>query len=184
MLSTLEWLARYGFIDIIFGVGILGLVADFVRRAFPRKCDHLHVDVCAGGPVTIPRAGQVQNSFTINLRGAGTTNIYVARAYFKTRIRRWWSLWLLKTATKLKVHPKSFRIAHKDAFELKFANSSTTPFTAYETLITPGSSASGTSTWLPLEEAVDSDLIQKRSCGILVVEYATSGRQGTHIVAV
>lgn len=45
MMKWLEWLAKYGIIDIIFGVGIISLVVRFLHRFFPRNLDHLHVHV-------------------------------------------------------------------------------------------------------------------------------------------
>lgn len=177
MLQTLEWLARYGIIDIFFGVGVIGFVAHLIRKVVPSNCEHLHVDVYMGGPVEIPRAGKLDHSFVIALRNAGQVNLYVARAYFRPKLRRWWSLWLLRTPTSLKVHPKSYRIADKDAFELKPAEEHE-GFTRYETLVRPGDSRSGVVTWLPLVKSANQEDIERRRCGVLYVEYATRGKQG------
>jgi hypothetical protein len=140
----------------------------------------------AGGPVTIPDvAEQLQHSFAIDLRNVGPANIYVARAYFRPKLRRWWFLWLRRSPTRLKVHPQAFRIASKDAFALAFkgeqAFAGQQVFTEHETLIRPVPPTT-VRTWLPLTEEVRQKEIEKRRCGVLYVEYATSGKQGLHVV--
>jgi hypothetical protein len=179
VLSIFEWLAKYGFIDIIFGLGVMGFLARLIQKVRPSNYDHFHIDASVGGPVAIPRAGNVNDSFSITIRNAGQTNIYIARAYFRPTLRHWKSLWLLRTPTRLKIHPQSSRIADKDAFELKFAQAES--FTEYEALVKPGSS-NGVSTWLPLEQSTNQEDINKRQCGKIYIEYATAGRQGVHVV--
>ena len=183
MLDILEWLAKYGIFDLVFGLGVISLLARFIKRVLPSNCDHLHVDVFVGGPVTIPRVGNLPHSFRISLRNAGQTNLYIARAYFRPKFRRWWSLWLRRSSTGLKVHPQSYRIADKDAFELKFSGGQDS-FTEYEALVRPGDSKQDVTTWLPLGEAASQEDIDKRRCGVLYVEYATTGKQGVHVVRV
>lgn len=184
MLKTLEWLAKYGFIDIIFGIGVVGFIARLVAKAFPSNYDHLHVHVSRGGPVSIPRAGQLNHSLSILIRNAGQTNFYIARAYFRAKQRSWKTLWLVRHKTDLTVHPEAYRITDKDAFELKFPCNSSTGFTDYETLVRPGPSNNGVTTWLPLTDEVSQDDIDNRTCGVLYIEYATSGKQGVHVVKV
>ncbi len=181
MLDTLEWLSKYGLIDIFFGLGVVSIIARLVYKVLPSNYDHLHIDASIGGKVSIPRVGEVEHSFSVSIRNSGQSNLYIARAYFRPRFRRWWSLWLKRTNTSLKVHPQSYRIANKDAFEVKFS-SNNSGFTEYETLVKPGDSRSGVTTWLPLSEAVAQENINKRRCGILYVEYATQGKQGVHKV--
>ena len=53
ILENLEWLAKYGFIDLIFGIGVVGLLANFLRRLLPANYDHLHIDAVNGGPCSI-----------------------------------------------------------------------------------------------------------------------------------
>jgi len=184
MLETLEWLTKYGFIEIFFGLGVVGLLARLIRKVLPSNYDHLHVDVFGSGPVTIPRVTDtIPHSFSIALRNAGNTNLYVARAYFRPKLRRWWSLWLRRSPTRLKVHPKAYRIIDKDAIELKFSGGQNN-FTEYETLVRPGASTQAVTTWLPLSEAANQEDINKRQCGVLYVEYATWGKQGVHVVRV
>jgi len=123
ILKTLEWLTKYGFLEIFLGIGVLGLVGKLVHRIVPSNCNYLDVSQSAGGPAAIPGAVeqlQVQHSFTIYLRNVGPANIYVARAYFRPKLRRWWSPWLYRTRTRLRVHPQACRIADKDAFALAF----------------------------------------------------------------
>lgn len=182
ILDTLEWLAKYGFIDIIFGIGVVGFLAGVIKKAFPSNYDHLHVSVCPSGAVSIPGAGQVPQSIMFTLGNAGQTNLYVARAFFRPKLRRWWTLWLKRFPTRLRVHSKSLRIAHKDAFELKFLGNHP-GFSNYEALVQPGHSK-GQITWLALEHPVQQIEIDNRRCGVLYIEYATSGKQGLHAVRV
>ena len=44
VLGLLEWLAKYGIIDIVFGLGIFTLFYSFIRRHFPRNLPGLLVD--------------------------------------------------------------------------------------------------------------------------------------------
>lgn len=184
MLDMLEWLARYGFIDILFGIGVIGFLAKLIKKALPNNYDHLHVHVSSGGPVSIPGAGPLNHSFSIEIRNAGQTNFYIARAFFRPKLRSWKTLWLIQQQTELKVHPESHRITDKDAFELKFLGASQAGFTDYEALVRPGSSSHGVTTWLPLEEPISQNIINERRCGVLYIEYATTGRQGVHVVRV
>lgn len=181
-METLKWLAEYGLIDIFFGLGVVGFIASLIRKALPSNYKHLHTSVTAGGPVTI-QTGPVGNSIWFHIRNAGQTNFYIARAYFRAERRSPFKLWLGWSRTPLRVHPDSARIAEKDgAFELKFSGQQQPQFfTAYEALVQPGSGNSQT-TWLALEEPLPSALIESRNCGVLYVEYATSGKQGTHVI--
>jgi hypothetical protein len=88
VLDALEWLAKYGFIDIIFGIGIVGFVARLMQKALPSNYDHLHVTVSPGGAVQIPGDPNVPNSVRFILNNAGQTNLSVARAYFRPKFRR------------------------------------------------------------------------------------------------
>ncbi len=179
VLDCLETLARYGIIDIVFGIGVIGFIGRLIRRAFPNNYDHLHVNASIGGPVQIPGPGILQNSLNISLSNSGQSNFYLARAYFRAKQRRWWLLWLCPVETKIKIHPASARILDKDAFELKFTGNQPQYFTEFETLIRPGSSNVKT-TWLALEQPLQQSLINKRKCGILYIEYAVAGQQGIH----
>ncbi|MGA2177042.1 MAG: hypothetical protein ABSH38_18865 [Verrucomicrobiota bacterium] len=177
-LDGLEWFTKHGFLEMLFGFGVLGLI----RRAFPRKYEHLHVNVTSGGPVSVPPQSAAQ-SLQIHLSNAGLVNLYIARAYFCAKQRHWWTLWLWNKPTQLRIHPKSDRIVDKDAFELKFRPGPASPFTEYETLIHPGH-PHRESTWLALESPVKQHLIDQRRCGVLYIEYATSDHQGVHKVNV
>lgn len=181
ILNTLESAAKYGFIDIIFGLGVISFLIGVIKKAFPSNYDHLHVSVSPGGAVSIPGAGPIPQSIVFTLSNAGRTNIYVARAFFRPKLRRWWLLWK-RTPTNLRIHPRSARIAHKDAFELKFIGSHP-GFSNFEALVPPGHSA-GQATWLALAQSVQQIDIDNRQCGVLYVEYATAGKQGLHAVRV
>ena len=182
ILDTLKWLAEYGFIDIIFGVGVIGFLARVIKKALPSNYDHLHISISPGAAVSIPGAGQVPQSIRFTLSNAGQANLFVARAYFRPKLRHWWSLWLKRTPTNIRVNPKSLRIAHKDAFELKFQGNNP-GFSNYEALVQPGH-PSGQTTWLALDQPLNQKDIDNRLCGVLYVEYATSGKQGRHVVRV
>ena len=181
-LGWLEWLAKYGFIEIFFGIGIIGFVARLMKKAVPSNYDHLHITVLPGGAVQIPGDPHVPNSVRFVLNNAGQTNLFVARAYFRPKFRRWWSLWLWRKSTAIRIHPLSYRIPQKDAYELKFTGNNS-GFTNYETLVPPAHST-GQVTWLPLQEPLQQSEVDKRHSGVIYVEYATSGKQGVHVVRV
>jgi hypothetical protein len=178
VLDTLEWLAKYGFVDIIFGVGILGFLSRRLREIIPSNYDHLHVNVTPGGRVGIS-VGMIDHSLQIQLRNSGQSNCYVARAHFRPKLRQRRGLWLKPTPTRVMVHPVSDRITDKDAFELKFLGRESI-FNDYETLIRPGHSAVQV-TWLAVVEPVQQEDINNRCCGKLYIEYAVSGKQGLHV---
>jgi hypothetical protein len=180
VLDALEWLARYGFIDILFGVGVIALLRRLLIKIVPSKYKWLEVNATPGGPVTIPGAGAVDQSFRIQLVNSGSTNCYVGRAYFRPKLRRWWLLWLKRTPTRIQVHPQSHRTVKKDAFELKFRDQEHEDiFSEFETLLRPRDFP-GQATWLALSMPVQQDDIDKHRCGVLYVEYAASGKQGVH----
>lgn len=182
-METLKWLAEYGLIDIFFGLGVVGLIAGLIRKVLPSNYAHLHTNVAAGGPITI-QTGPVGNSIQFHIKNAGTANFYIARAYFRSERRSPWKLWLGWRRTPLRVHPDSGRIAEKDnAFELKFCGQQPQFLTDLEALVQPGSSNSQT-TWLALEAPLPSELVESRNCGVLYIEYATQGKQGTHVIRV
>ena len=180
MLDTLEWLAKYGFIGIIFDLVVVGLLWRFLRRFLPSNYPHLHVGLSTGPAVNI-RDKPINTTVRIDIRNSGATNFYIARAYFRPKLRRWWLLWLYSCPTKLNVHPASDLIADKDAYELKFQDQRPGGFTEYEALVRPGHEK-GVMTWLALTDAASADMIQKRQCGTLFMEYAASGHQGIHKV--
>lgn len=183
MLSILEWLARYGIIDIIFGLGVVTLIWRLIRKLFPSNYDHLHVTINSGDPVSIQNVS-AEYSIVFNIRNTGHTNFYIARAYFHPKQRCFKKLWLGWGTTNLHVRPESDRIADKDnAFELKFQGQQPNCFEDYEALVRPGHS-NGITTWLALEEPIVNELIQNRRCGMLYIEYATAGKQGVHVVRV
>lgn len=178
VLTKLEWLAKYGFIDIIFGVGVTGLAWRLIRRVIPNNLDGIDVNLSQGGAVTI--LGQrVEQSLTIEIGNSSGKNCYIGRAYFSATQRRWWTLWLKRSSTRLRVYPKSKRITAKKAFELKFPGQNMQFLSEYETIIRPGHT-NVQSTFLALEEPVSQDIIEARCCGVLYLEYATSDTQGVH----
>jgi hypothetical protein len=183
LLDALERLTKYGLIDIFFGVGVISFLGGLIKKAFPTNYEHLHISIARGGPVSIPPGIRLSQSFQIQLSNAGQVNLYIARAYFQAKQRQWWTLWLWNKHTELHIHPRSDRIIDKDAFELKFPAQQPNYFTEYEALIRPGHS-NRQITWLALEEPIRQQLINRRVCGTLYVEYATSNKQGVHKIKV
>lgn len=183
ILEISEWMTRYGIYDILTILGVFTFIGNMIRRGFPSNYEHLHISASlAAGTFSIPPNVRVPQAFSIQLSNAGQTNLYIARAYFKSTQRAWWTLWLWGQPTALRVHPRSDRIADKDnAFELKFDGERPNHLTEYEALIPPGHN-NRRSTWLALEQPVEQRLINNRKCGILYVEYATSNKQGIHKV--
>lgn len=180
MLNTLEWLAKYGFIDLVFGFGITGLAWNFLRRFVPSNHPHLHVDLSPGGPVAIGNQ-EIATSVNFDIRISGSNNFYIARAYFRPAIRPWWLLWAIARPTDLRVHRASDRITDKAAYELKFQGDRLTGFNEYEALVRPGHNH-GVTTWLALAEPARECMFNERKCGVLYIEYASSGNQGIHRV--
>ena len=178
LLNKLEWLARYGFIDIIFGVGVTAFLWRLLRKVIPNNNDHLHVNLAPGGAMIINGARVVQ-SLIISIRNSGPKNCYIARAYFRPKQRRWWTLFLRRSSTRLEVDPLSDRIGSKDAFELKFSGEQPGYLSEYEAIVRPGH-AKGVSTSLALVRPASQSMIDERRCGTLCLEYATSERQGIH----
>jgi len=171
-------------VNLLANIGIIGYAAKLIRKGFPSNYEHLHISASQGGAVFIPPNITCQQSFSIQLSNAGQANIYIARAYFQSKQRVWWTLWLWNRDTNLRVHPRSDRIADKDnAFELKFPNSQPSLFTDYETLIRPGHNNRQT-TWLALEEPIEQRFIDGRKCGVFYIEYATSNKQGIHRIGI
>lgn len=188
ILTTLEWLAKYGFIDIFFGIGVIGVIsslAKLIRKSFPINHEDLHIDISQGGPVSIPPDIITQQSFNIQLSNSGKFNIYIARAYFLAKQRVWWTLWFWNKPTELAVHPGSHRITKKgNAFELKFSYAKQNIFEEHETLLRWKSDTNKQSTWLALSQPVAQQLINNRTCGTLYIEYATLDKRGVHKVKV
>ncbi|NLX20125.1 MAG: hypothetical protein GXY55_00445 [Phycisphaerae bacterium] len=182
-MDTLKWLAEYGFIDIIFGIGIVGFIWRLFQKALPSNYEHLHVNVTAGGRVTVA-TGPVDNSVVFHIRNAGQTNFYIARADFRAKQRASWKLWLAWTETQLCIHPSSDRITDLDnAIELKFQGQQQSYFTEYEALVRPGHN-NARSTWIPLCSPLQQAPVNSKKCGTLYIEYATAGKQGTHVTRV
>lgn len=183
ILNYLEWLAKYGFIDIFFGLGVISFIGALINKVLPSNYDNLVVEPHPGGAVQIPNHA-VANSFQINIHNMGNVNLYIARAYLKAKQRQWWTLWIWNRPTALQVHPASARVLGKDdAFELKFPGNQQMYFTDIETLVRPNNVAHQ-NTWLALNAPVNQELINKKKCGTLYIEYATVKKQGVHKIRV
>jgi hypothetical protein len=184
VLDSLEWLAKYGLIDIIFGIGVTGILWNFLRRRFPRRCEALVVDVAVSGTCQIPGSNGHVPSFTIHLRNTASgkdSNIYVARAYFR---KRYGFMGLFRPNGKLPVHPASERMLENDSYALKFrGQNKNVGFSDYETLILPGHEY-GEMTFLALANEPTYPVREKRVSGTLFIEYASKGTMGVHRVRV
>lgn len=183
-MELLATLSKYGIIDIFFGVGIPTFLWALLIKKFPKNFNRLHVSISNGPVVQIPPKGENSTSMKISLRNSGGTNLYVARAYFKTSQKKWYSLFLWNHKTELSVHPSSDRIADKgNAFELKFCGEPPKYFTEFEVLIKPGG-MNGVWTWLALSKPISDAQISEKGCGTLYIEYATQDYQGLHVVKI
>ena len=180
MLDWLEFASHYGLIDIFFGIGIPAVLWSVIRKRFPKNYPYLHVSASIlDNSVSIPPNHKNLPSIVFSLSNCGSSNFYIARAYFLPEKRDWRSLFFGKK-TALKVHPDSDKIADKrNAFELKFATDNPSIFTHFETIIRPGHE-NKKRTWLALSEPLTNDLIQQRNCGTLYIEYATKDYHGVH----
>lgn len=174
MLKWLEWLAKYGIIDIIFGVGIISLVIRFLHRFFPRNLDHLHVHVQRSQISSHSQHENYDNVLGIFISNSGTMNIYIAMAFFRPYSRK---AFFLKRRTKLNINPCAFKSAAHNAYEIKFGEQ----WYDFDVIIKPGQRAF---TYLPLSEPVNQNLIDTRECGSILLEYATAGKSGRHIVRI
>ena len=183
-MELLANLSKYGIIDIFFGVGIPTFLWALLVKKFPKNFNRLHVSISEGPIVQIPPKGEKLNSMKISLRNSGSTNLYVARAYFKSSQKKWFTLFLWDHKTELGVHPASDRIADKgNAFELKFSGEPPYYFTEFEVLIKPGG-LNGVWTWLALSIPISDSQISEKRSGTLYIEYATQDFQGLHVVQI
>lgn len=183
MWHLLEFGSKFGLIDIFFGIGIPAFLWSMIRKQAPRNYPYLHVSVSSGSNVSIPPNQVNIPSISFSISNSGSSNFYIARAYFLP-IKRSWKTKFLPTKTYLKVHPYSDRIADKsNAFELKFLGKESNLFTEYETIIRPGHE-NRKQTWLALAEPLVTEMIINRDCGTLFIEYATKDYQGVHKVRV
>jgi len=71
--NCLEWLARYGLIDILLGIGIVGYFRQFLRRPIVDHIDGLEI-----GRKFQPSGGY----FEIKLLNLSGESLYVYRSYF------------------------------------------------------------------------------------------------------
>lgn len=174
LLDTLEWAAKYGLIDIVFGIGITGLVVRGLRRYLPRNLDSLHVHVQHQKVSAHNEFEDYEHSLGVFIANAGTNNVYIARAFFRPYYRKFF---FLKKRSKLPIYPKAFKSAAHNAYEIKFGNQ----WYEYDVIIKPGGREF---TYLPLSSPPDERVLSRRECGTIAIEYATAGKSGIHVVRV
>ena len=174
ILETLETLSKYGIIDIVFGFGIIGLLLRGLRKYFPQNIEALHVHVQNVDIQVSNDLERYNTALGIFISNSGTSNIYIARAFFRPYSKRFI---FLKRYTELKIYPKAFKSAFHNAYEIKFGKG----WWEFDILIKPNNREM---TYLPLSEPAKESVIKNRKCGTVILEYATAGKSGRYIVRV
>jgi hypothetical protein len=168
-METLEFLAKYGFIDIFFGVGALGIISQLVSRVVPSNLDELHVSadfVVRDSPL-----------FFVQISNAGGRNIYISRAYFKLKAR---GPFFTKNRHALAPSLRgNFKNITLDFYELRFGDGTR----EYDCLLKPGYE-NKMSTGLQLDSMPSTLETGAGLFGKVVIEYATYGKQGKHVIPV
>ncbi len=168
IMDILEYWAKYGFIDIFFGVGVLGIISPLVRRIVPSNLDELHVSA--------DFAAQNTDLLFVQIANAGGKNIYISRAYFKPRR---YSRFYLKNKHVLACSQMgNFWNLTLNFYELRFGKNAG----EYDCLLKPGYEHK-VATGLQLDSLPQ----EKTGTGIfgkVVIEYATYGKQGRHVVPI
>ncbi len=183
MLEFLKIASNYGIIDIFFGIGIPAFLWRIIWLNKTKNYPFLHISISNEFLVEISPNYKNLPSIFFSISNSGSSNFYIARAYFLPEQRRWYTLFF-STNTNLKIHPTSDRIADKNnAFELKFKGEDRNYFTEYEAIVRPGHH-NRKHTWLALAEPVTENMIKTRNCGMLFIEYATKEFQGVHKIRV
>lgn len=165
-MDTLEHWARYGFIDIFFGIGVLGIISRLVSRALPSNLHELHVSADFA----------VQNVplLFVQIANAGGKNIYISRAYFKPRT---WDRFFSRDEYALAPSQRgNFKNLTLNFYEMRFGEGAR----EYDCLLKPGYDRK-VATGLQLESLPKA----KTGAGLfgkVVIEYATYGKQGKHVV--
>jgi len=166
-MDTLEYWAKYGLIDIFFGIGVLGIISRLVSRVIPSNLDELHVSadfVAQNTPLLF-----------VQIANAGGKNIYISRAYFKPRPHSW----LFKNKHVLAPSLRgNFWNLTLNFYELKFGSEGTRE---YDSLVKPGQKVA---TGLQLDSLPQTTETGAGRFGKIVIEYATYGKQGRHVVSV
>lgn len=122
ILSDLEWLSRYGFIDIIFGIGVITFLWRVIRRHWPRNLPGLQIDTRLDPPPHVTHVeieGTRRSAIFIIITNVAAANVYITKASFRAYYRR---LLFWKWKTKLRILPVASKdIQHKE-YELKFVS--------------------------------------------------------------
>lgn len=169
LFTSLEWLAKYGFIDIFFGLGVLGFVYKLFQRAIPRNLDELSVSV--------DFESRNNHLLYIQISNSGGKNIYISRAYFKPRRNKWYEL-KKRPSLKFLTQPNYYNLTHKH-YEVRFS----ADLKSYDVLIKPGFE-NKQSTALGLQEIPEYRVLGEGLYGKLTIEYSTYGKQGKHVICV
>lgn len=110
----------------------------------------------------------------IHIHHQGGPNCYIVAAAFRPRR----NVWPFTRDYSLSIYPGSFRSRrYKDAFEIKFGRQWKEP----DCLLRSGDR---TLTYLPLSAPCPPEAILERTCGTVILDYATSSKVGTHRVRV
>lgn len=169
IMEYLEWLSKYGFIDIFFGIGVLSVVYRMFIKIVPRNLDDLSINV--------DFAEQNGNVLFIQIANTGGKNIYISHAYFKPRTHKFY-YFRQKTIIEFTEKANFYSLNHKH-YEVRFPPN----LQNYDVLIKPGF-VNKISTGLAINNRPDNSLIGKGRFGKLIIEYSTYGKQGHHVARV
>ena len=184
ILSSLEWLARYGFIDILFGIGVISLIVHGVRRLFPRNLSHLYVHASQGS------FGNLLKFYKCGLHvlivNAENEKVFISRAFFQPYYRKFP---FRKRNTILDIHPDALRDSERDRYILQFPDKpleqqiaeQAISFSVLDVLINPGDRALA---GLALSRLLDQKTTDSILFGTVILEYSIAGRSGKHLVRV
>jgi hypothetical protein len=168
-MDTLKFLAEYGLLDIFFGIGVLGFIYKLFIKVVPANLDELHVN--ADFPL------QQQALFFVQLSNAGAKNIYISRAYFKPKKRRFF-FFKNKYALTPEIR-RNYTNLSQGFYELRFGENQK----EYDILIKPGYENKA-ATGFGISTTPSSQSLGDGNFGKIVIEYSTYGKQGRHVVKV
>ena len=89
LLETLEYLSRYGFIDILFGLGIGGIIISAFRKRTVKELKSVEVAFFFSFN-TNPKLNH-KSKFYISIENRSDKPLYIYQARFRFRKKHWWS---------------------------------------------------------------------------------------------
>ena len=168
-MTNLKFLAEYGFIDIIFGIGSLGIISRLVTKLMPSNLDELHVNADFSAPNS--------NLLFVQISNSGGRNIYISRVFFKPRAHE---KIMFRNKYVLAINPRAnFKNISRKFYELRFGDGTKD----YDCLLKPGFE-NKVSTALQLDSLPSYPETGSGLFGKVVIEYATYGKQGKHVIKI